>query len=241
MSDSLWPHGLPHARLPWLSLSTGVCLNSCPLNWWCHPTISSFVTSFSSCLQSFPASGSFPMSQFFASGGQSIGASASASVLQMNNQDWFPLRLTGLIALLSKGLSRVFSSRQFKSISSLVLSIPFGPTLSSPYMTTGKTIDLTIWTFVCKMMSLLFNRLCRFFISVWMLSKGLQVVFYLSGRFSKVNKWIQIRYLSNYCLYTGAWIKWILYVLFKSTVTVFHSPPALFLYIGPAGLQSQMF
>ena len=82
-----------------------------------------------------------------------------------DNQDWFPLRLTGLIALLSKGLSRVFSSRQFKSISSLVLSIPFGPTLSSPYMTTGKTIDLTVWTFVGKVMSLLFNILSRFVIA----------------------------------------------------------------------------
>ena len=86
------------------------CVNSCPLSWWCHSTISSYDISFSSCLQSFPASGSFPMSQLFASGGQSIGVSASASVLQMNSQDWFPLRLTGWLSLQSKGLSRVFSN-----------------------------------------------------------------------------------------------------------------------------------
>ena len=84
--------------------------NSCPLSWWCHPTISSSVTSFSSCLQSFPASGSFPMSWLFASGGQNIGASASASALSVTIQGWFPLGLTRLISLLSKGLSRVFSS-----------------------------------------------------------------------------------------------------------------------------------
>ena len=90
------PHGLQQIRLPCPSLSPGVCSNSCPLSWWCHPTISSSVVPFSSRLQSFPASGSFPMNQLFASGGQSIGASASASVLPMNIQDWFPLGLTGL-------------------------------------------------------------------------------------------------------------------------------------------------
>ena len=110
MSNSSWPHGLQHARLPCPSLSPGVCSNSCPLSQWCHPTISSSVIPFSSCLQSFPASGAFQMSQFFTSGGQSIGVSASASVLPMNIQDWFPLELTDLISLQSKGLSRVFSS-----------------------------------------------------------------------------------------------------------------------------------
>ena len=109
MSDFLWPHGLQHTRLPCPSLSPGVSLDSCPLSRWCHPTISSSVP-FSSCPQSFPASGSFLMSQLFASGGQSIGDSASASVLPMNIQGWFPLGLTGLMPLLSKGLSRVFSS-----------------------------------------------------------------------------------------------------------------------------------
>ena len=108
MSDSSQPHGLQHTRLPYHPLSPGVCSNSCPLSWWCHPTISSSVIPFSSCLQSFPASGSFPMSQFFTSDGQSIGASALVSVLPINIQDWFPLGLTGLISLQSKGLSRVF-------------------------------------------------------------------------------------------------------------------------------------
>ena len=103
--------GLQHARPPCPSLSPRACSNPCPLSRWCHPAISSSATPFSSCLQSSPASGSFPMSQFFASGGQSIGASASASVLPMNIQGWFPfLGMTRLISLHSKGLSRVFSS-----------------------------------------------------------------------------------------------------------------------------------
>ena len=108
VSDSFWHHGLEHSRLPCPSLSPEVCSKSCPLSQWCHPTISSFITPFSSLLQSFPASESFPVSQFFASGGQSIGA--SASVLPMNIQYWFPLGWTGWISLLSKGLQRVFSS-----------------------------------------------------------------------------------------------------------------------------------
>ena len=110
VSDSLWLHGLQQARLPCPSPSPRACSNSCPLSWWCHQTISSSVVPFSCCLQSFPESGSFPMSWFFASGGQSTGASASASILPMNSQDWFPLGLTGLISLKSKGLSRMFSS-----------------------------------------------------------------------------------------------------------------------------------
>ena len=107
VSNSLWPCGLQCARPPYQSPTPGVCSNSCPLSRWCRPTISSSVVPFS-CLQSFPASGFLPMSQFFASGGQSIGAYASSSVLPMNIQDWFPLGLTGLISLQSKGLSRVF-------------------------------------------------------------------------------------------------------------------------------------
>ena len=110
MSDSLRPHGLQHARLRCPSPTPRACLNSCPLSRWCHPTISSSVIPFSSCLQSFPASGSFSMSHFFASGGQSIGVSASASVLPMNTQNWFPLGLTDLVSFQSKGLSRVFSN-----------------------------------------------------------------------------------------------------------------------------------
>ena len=109
MADSLWPQGLQHTRIPCPSPSHGVCLNSCLLSQWSNPTVSSSATNFF-CLQSFPASGSFPMSQLFTSTGQSIGVSASASVLPMNIQGWFLLRLTGLISLLSKGLSRVFSS-----------------------------------------------------------------------------------------------------------------------------------
>ena len=101
-------HGRQHARLLCPSPSPEACSNSCPLSQWCHPMISSSVIPFSSCLQSFPASESFQMSQFFTSGGQSIGTSASATVLPMNIQDWFPLGLTGLISLQSKGLSRVF-------------------------------------------------------------------------------------------------------------------------------------
>ena len=110
MSDSSQPHGLQHARLPWPSPSPRVHSNSCPLSQWCHPAISFPVVPFSSCLQYFPASGFFPMCHFFASGGQSIRISVSASVFSMNVQDWFPLRWTGWISFLSKGLSRVFSN-----------------------------------------------------------------------------------------------------------------------------------
>ena len=109
MSDSLPPQGLQHVRLPFLSPTPGTYSNSCPSPRWCHPTISSSVIPFS-YLQSFWASGFLPVTQFFASGGQSIGVSASASLLPMNSQDWFPLGLTGWISLLSKGLSRVFSN-----------------------------------------------------------------------------------------------------------------------------------
>ena len=119
VSESLWPHGPQHARLPCPPPYPGVCSNSCPLSQWCHPTISSSFVPFSSCLQSLPASGD-----------QSIGASASASVLPMNIQGWFPLGLTGLISLQSKGLSRVFSNTTVWSISS-ALSPLYGPTLTS--------------------------------------------------------------------------------------------------------------
>ena len=107
---SLWCHGVLHARPPCPSPTPWVYSKSCPLSWWCHPTIWSSVNPFSSCLESFPASGSFQMSQFFASGDQSIGVSASASVLPMNIQDWFPLGWTGWISLLYRELSRVFSN-----------------------------------------------------------------------------------------------------------------------------------
>ena len=110
MSHSLWPHEPQHARPPCASPTPEVHQNPCPLSRWCHPTISSSVVPFSSCPQSFPASGSFLMSQFFTSGGQSIGVSTSTSVLPMNTQDWSPLGWTGWISLQSKGLSRVFSN-----------------------------------------------------------------------------------------------------------------------------------
>ena len=110
VSDSLQHHGLQHTRPPCPSATPGACSDSCPLSWWWHPTISSSLIPFSSCPQSFPASGSFPMSQFFASVSQNIGVSASASVLPVNIQDWFPLGWTGWISLQTKGLSRVFSN-----------------------------------------------------------------------------------------------------------------------------------
>ena len=110
VSDSFWPHGLQHARLFCPSTTPEDSSNSCPLSRWCHSAISSSVVPFSFCLQSFPASGSFPMSQFFSSGGQNIGVSASTSVLPMNIQNWFPLGLTGWISWQSKGLSIIFSN-----------------------------------------------------------------------------------------------------------------------------------
>ena len=130
MSDSLWPHELKYTRLPCPSPTPRACSNSCPSSRWCCPTISLSVVPFSSCLQSFPASGPFPMSQFFAPGSQSIGVSKSASVLPMNTQDCFPLGLTGLISLQSKGCSRVFSNTTVQSMNS-ALSFLYGPTLTS--------------------------------------------------------------------------------------------------------------
>ena len=126
MSNSLWPHGLQHARLPCPSPTCEVCLNPCQLSWWCHPTISSSVIPLSSCPQSFSTSGSFPMSQFFIPGGQSIGASASVSVLPMNILNWFPLGWTGWISLQPKVLSRIFSNTtvQKHQFLSTELSLP---------------------------------------------------------------------------------------------------------------------
>ena len=144
MSNSLRPHGLQSVRLPCLSPIPGACSNSCLLSPWCHPTISSSVIPFSPCLLSFPATGSFQMSQFFASGGQSIGAPASASVLLMNIQGWFPLGWTGWISLQSKGLSEV--SNQSSKASVLLCSAFFIVQCSHPYVTTGKTTVLTRWT-----------------------------------------------------------------------------------------------
>ena len=133
VSNSLRPHGLQYARPSCPSPTPRVYSNSCSLSQWCHPTISSSVVPFSSCLQSFPASRSFQMSWLFASCGQSIGASASAPVLPKNIQGWFPLELAGWISLQSKGLSRVFSNTQFKSINSSAFSFLYGPTLTPVY------------------------------------------------------------------------------------------------------------
>ena len=169
VSNALWPHGLQHARLPCPSPSPRACSNSCPLSQWCHPTISSSVVPFSSRLQSFSASGSLLMSHLVTSGGQSIGVSASASVLPMNILDWFPLGLTGLISLQSKKSSPTPQSK----LSILWRSAFFMVQLSHLYATTGKPIALTIQTFVGKVMSLLFNLLSRFVIAFLPRSKCL--------------------------------------------------------------------
>ena len=131
MSDSLWPQELQHARPPCLSQIPRVCSNLCPLSRWCHPAISSSVIPFSFCPQSLPASGSFPTSQLFASGGQSIGVAASASVLPMNTQDWSPLGWTGWIPCSPRDSQESSPTPQFKSINFLVLSFLHSPTLTS--------------------------------------------------------------------------------------------------------------
>ena len=158
--DSLQPQGLQHARPPCPSPTPRVCLNSCPLR-WCHPTISSSVVPFSSHLQSFPASGSFQMSQFFTSGGQSIRVSPSASVPPMNIQDLFPL---GNQSLALQGTLKSLLQHHSSKASILRCSAFFIVQLSHPYMTTGKTIVLTRETFAGKVMSLLFNMLSRLII-----------------------------------------------------------------------------
>ena len=160
MSNSLWPQGLQHAKLPCPSLSSRVCWNSCPLSQWCYLIISSSAVLFSFYLHSFPASGSFQMSQLFASGSQSTGASASASILPVNIQGWFPLGLTGLVFLQS-GLLKVFSNSTVQK-HQFFRTQPSLWSNSHRYMTTGKTIALTRWTFVSKVMSLLFNMLSSF-------------------------------------------------------------------------------
>ena len=168
------PMDYQHARPPRPSPTPGIHSNSCPLSWWCHPTISSSVVPFSSCLQSFPAWGSFQMSQFFASGGQSIGVTASTSLLPMNIQDWFPLGWPALISLQTKGLSRVFSNTTVQKHQLFGTQLSFSPTLTS-VMTPGKTIALTRRTFVGKVMSLLFNMLSRLVITFLPRSKHLLI------------------------------------------------------------------
>ena len=185
MFDSLQPHGLQHSRLPCPSPTPRACSNSWQLSWWCHPTISSSLMPFS-CPHSFPASGSFAVSCLFASGGQSSGASASASasILPTNIQDWFPLWLTGLISLQSKGLSRVFFNTTVQK------HWFFGTQLSlcsnsHTYMTTEKNIALTRWTFVGKVMSLLSNMLSRLVIAFLPRSKHL-LISWLQSAFAEI-------------------------------------------------------
>ena len=172
MSNSLQPHGLQHTRLPYPSPTPGAYSNSCPTSQWCHPTISSSVVPFSSCLQSFPALGSFQMSQFFESGGQSIGT--SASILLMTIQGWFPLGLTGLISLVSNGLSRVFSSTTIQKHQFFGAQFSLWSTSHIHTWLLGKKA-LTIWTFVSKVMSLLFNMLSRFVIAFFPRNKHLLI------------------------------------------------------------------
>ena len=158
VSDYLRPSGLRHARLACPSPTPGAYLNSWPLSWWCHPTISSSVIPFSSCLQLFPASGSFPVSQFFTSGSQRIGVSALASILPMSIQDWISLQLKGLNSL----------HQQHSSKTSVLLHSAFSmDQLTHPYMTTGKNIALTRQNFVGQVMSLLFNM-----VSSWIVNEN---------------------------------------------------------------------
>ena len=173
MSSSLQPHGLQHIMPSCPSPTPRARSNSCPSSHWWYPTIPSYVIPFS-CLQSFPASGSFQMNQFFALGGQSIGVSASASALPMNIQDWFPFGLTGWISLQSKGLSSLLQHHSSKPWI-LQCSAFFTVQLSHPYMATGKTIALTRWTFVGKVMSLLCNMLFRLVIAFLPRSESLSI------------------------------------------------------------------
>ena len=178
VSDSVWPNGLQHTRLPCPSPAPEACSNSCPSSRWCQPTISTSVIPFSSRLQSFPASGSFPMSQFFISGGQSIGASASASTeysasneysgLTSFKMDWFDL-------LAVQGTLKSLLQHHSSKASTLWRSAFFMVQLSHPYMTTGKTISLTRQTIVGKIMSLIFNMLSSLVIAFLQRSKYLLI------------------------------------------------------------------
>ena len=175
MSDSLWLHEPQHARPPCPSPTPGVHPNPGPLSQWCHPTISSSVVPFSSCPQSLPASGSFPMSQLFTSGGQSIGVSASASVHPMNIHSWFPLGLTSLTSLQSNGLSRVFSNTTVLKHQFFCTQPSFWSSSHIHTWLMEKPLSLTIWTFVDKVMSLLFSTLSKFFIAFTPRSKHLLI------------------------------------------------------------------
>ena len=174
VSESLWPHESQHARPPCPSPTPEAYSNSCPLSQWCHPTISSSVVPFSSCPQSFPASGSFLMSQLFEAGGQSIGVSASTSVLTMNTQDWSS-RMDWLDLLAVQGTLKTLLQYHSSKASIFRHSAVFEVQLSHPYMTSGKTIALTRQIFVGKIMSLLFNMLSRLVITFLPRSKRLLI------------------------------------------------------------------
>ena len=159
MFASLWPHGRQNTRLPCLPLSPRICSSSCPLSQSCYLTTSTSTALFSSCPQSFPISGSFAMSQSFTSSGKGIEASAAASFISVNIQEWFPLGLTGLISMLFTGLSRVFSSTRIQKHQFFDTQVFFMVQLTHPYMITAKIIVSTIWTFIGKVMSLLSNTI----------------------------------------------------------------------------------
>ena len=175
VSNSLLPHEPQHARPPCPSPTSGVYSNSCPLSRWCHPTISSSAVPFSSCLQSFSASGSFQKSQFFASGGQSIGVSASASVLSPEYSILISFRMDWLDLLAAQGTLKCLLQHHSSKASILRCSAFFIVQLSHPYMTTGKTIALIRQTFVGQVMSLLFNMLSRVVITFLPRSKYLLI------------------------------------------------------------------
>ena len=231
LSDSLWSHGLQEAKLPCPSPTAGAYSNSCPTSRCCHPTIWYSVIPFSSWLQSFPTSGSFLVSQFFASGGQSIGVSASASVLPMNIQDWFPLELTDLISLQSKGLTRVFSN------TTVLKHQFFGAQLSLQSSLTSlhdywKTIVLTTQTFVGKVMSLIFNRLSRFVITFLPRSKNLLNSWLqsLSSVMVELKKIKSVTVLQSPNLFVMKWWDWTPWSSFLECWVLsqlFHSPLSL--------------
>ena len=221
VSDSLWPHG-QHARLPCPSPSHRTCSNSGPLSRWCHLTISSSVVPFSSCLQSLPASGTFLMSQLFTLGGQSTGASVSASDLPMNIQSWFPLGLTGLVYLQSKGLSRASSKPKFNSISFSALSIPYGPTFTSIHdYWKNHSFD-----YISKVMSLLFNMLSRFIIAFLLRGKGHDLSILRIGL-----KKMEAKGLWNWRLTTPKTIKMTLVTLPMTNLKMTSRADMLFLHV----------
>ena len=172
MSSSLRPHESQHARPPCPSPTPGVYSNSCVSSWWCHPAISSSFVPFSSCLQSFPTSGSFLSSQFFTSDGQSIGVSASA---EYSLEGLISFRIDWLDLLVVQDTLKSLLQHHSSKASILLHSAFFIVQLSHPYMTTGKTIALTRWTFVGKVMSVLFNMLCRLIIGFLPRSKRLLI------------------------------------------------------------------